>query len=277
MKPELGSENSQMKKGKGRDFTVSIALPGSILDNIPSQELRSYVSGEIARAAAIYQVDEIVIFKEDAMEKMNDFSESNERDSMDSTSFLNLLLTYLETPQYLRKALFPLSPALRFAGLMNPLDAPHHLRVNEICEFREAVVIPERNDQISSNQHSTSSLADCGLRSMVRLNEEEKIGTRITVRLLDGGNIGAMRSSKKQKVEKFKRGHGTLQGIIEKNSTPAEELGLYWGYKTRVAGSLSQVFSGCPWGEYDVAIGTSDKGDSIYSSEFELKTFKYVF
>lgn len=42
--------------------TVSIALPGSILDNAQSAELRTYLAGQIARAACIYQVDEVRFF-----------------------------------------------------------------------------------------------------------------------------------------------------------------------------------------------------------------------
>jgi predicted SPOUT superfamily RNA methylase MTH1 len=38
--------------------------------------------------------------------------------------------------------LFPKSSALRFSGLTNPLDAPHHLRANEWCKYREGVIIP---------------------------------------------------------------------------------------------------------------------------------------
>lgn len=40
--------------------TLSIAVPGSILDNTQSAELRTYVAGQIARAACIYQVDEVM-------------------------------------------------------------------------------------------------------------------------------------------------------------------------------------------------------------------------
>ena len=58
-----------------------------------------------------------------------------------TTEFFVQNLEYLETPQYLRKALFPRSPALRFAGLMNPIDCPHHLRVDEWGAYREGVVI----------------------------------------------------------------------------------------------------------------------------------------
>lgn len=41
--------------------TVSIAVPGSILENAQSAELRTYVAGQIARAACIYNIDEVSI------------------------------------------------------------------------------------------------------------------------------------------------------------------------------------------------------------------------
>lgn len=49
-----------------QDFvqTISIAIPGSILNNAQSPELRSYLSGQIARAAAIYCVDEVIVYDE---------------------------------------------------------------------------------------------------------------------------------------------------------------------------------------------------------------------
>lgn len=42
--------------------TVSIAVPGSILENAQSLELRSYLAGQIARAACIFKVDEVIVF-----------------------------------------------------------------------------------------------------------------------------------------------------------------------------------------------------------------------
>lgn len=38
-------------KLKGNLSTISIAIPGSILENAQSQELRTYLAGQIARAA----------------------------------------------------------------------------------------------------------------------------------------------------------------------------------------------------------------------------------
>lgn len=48
----------------GRAYTVSVALPGSVLDNAQSTELRTYLAGQIARACVVFCVDEIVVFDE---------------------------------------------------------------------------------------------------------------------------------------------------------------------------------------------------------------------
>ena len=48
----------------GRHYTLSVALPGSILNNAQSLELRTYLAGQIARACTIFCVDEIIVFDE---------------------------------------------------------------------------------------------------------------------------------------------------------------------------------------------------------------------
>lgn len=42
--------------------TLSIAVPGSILDNAQSPELRTYLAGQIARAACVFKIDEVSTF-----------------------------------------------------------------------------------------------------------------------------------------------------------------------------------------------------------------------
>ena len=41
--------------------TVSMAIPGSILRGAQTRELRSYLVGQIARAAAVHEIDEIIV------------------------------------------------------------------------------------------------------------------------------------------------------------------------------------------------------------------------
>ncbi len=88
-----------------------------MLNNAQTAELRTYLAGQIARAAAIFSVDEIVVFDD----------VSGQQDSEDSEQ-LARILQYLECPQYLRKHFFPLHKDLQYAGVLNPTDMPHHLR-----------------------------------------------------------------------------------------------------------------------------------------------------
>lgn len=120
--------------------SVSIALPGSILENAQSPQLRAYLGGQIARAACIFQIDEIVIFDDmcdiAVGKKSTIEDESGLKIARKCCVQLANLLQYLECPQYLRKYLFPIHSDLQFAGLMNPLDAPSHLRQNDDFMFR---------------------------------------------------------------------------------------------------------------------------------------------
>lgn len=116
-------------------FTTSLVIPSSIVDNAQSLELKTYLVGQIAKAAALFCFNEIVILSCDRQSKMKMMAD------LTTTEFFVKNLEYLETPQYLRKMLFPKHAALRFASLMNPLDTPHHMRATEWCEYREGVVI----------------------------------------------------------------------------------------------------------------------------------------
>lgn len=52
----------QKPREAGRFWTVSIALPGNILDNAQTPELRAALAGQIARAAAIFNADEVILY-----------------------------------------------------------------------------------------------------------------------------------------------------------------------------------------------------------------------
>ena len=66
---EARANFAKAQSGKGRPYTVSLALPGSILDNAQTPELRTYLAGQIARSLAIFCIDEVVIFDDDRREK----------------------------------------------------------------------------------------------------------------------------------------------------------------------------------------------------------------
>lgn len=82
--------NSIPQSIKGRSYTLSIALPASILRNAQSNELRTYLAGQIGRAACVFNIDEIIVFDDD------DLNEQVESSPFSASEQLIRLLEYLE-------------------------------------------------------------------------------------------------------------------------------------------------------------------------------------
>uniref|UniRef100_H3C881 SPOUT domain containing methyltransferase 1 n=1 Tax=Tetraodon nigroviridis TaxID=99883 RepID=H3C881_TETNG len=146
---------------RGRGPTVSVAVPGSVLDNAQSPELRSYLAGQIARACVVFCVDEIVVFDEDGEDLKSVEGEFKGVGKKGNACIqLARILQYLECPQYLRKWFFPKHQDLQYAGLLNPLDSPHHMRTDDECEYREGVVLDR------PTKAGQGSLVNCGMRKV---------------------------------------------------------------------------------------------------------------
>ncbi|XP_011496774.1 PREDICTED: putative methyltransferase C9orf114 homolog [Ceratosolen solmsi marchali] len=238
--------------------TISIAVPGSILDNAQSHELRTYVAGQIARAACIYKVDEIIVYddkgeiSESERKKLKVDGDLKER--RPGCLQLARILQYLECPQYLRKYFFPIHNDLQYAGLLNPLDAPHHLRQQDISLFREGVVT---NKPLKTGK---GSLINVGLLNDVRVDKILTSGLRVTV-----------------KIPPNQENPKKLKGIIVPPTLPRSETGIYWGYSVKLVSSFSEIFVQCSYPEgYDISIGTSDKGTSIDSIASRSLKYKHA-
>ena len=167
----------------------------------------------------------------------------------DPSHYLAHVLSYLETPPYLRKHLFPMHPNLRTAGLLPSLDMPHHLRANEWCNYREGIVISgvdqSEGNGSKSNRRSNNngdSVVDTGLpQKVVLMNTQLPQHSRVTVRFSSPDNP-------------------TNAEAVD-SSAPRTEAGYYWGYYVRRCQSLSSVFTECPFdGGYDLSFGTSERG-----------------
>ncbi|KAF1790513.1 Alpha/beta knot methyltransferase [Phytophthora cactorum] len=206
---------------EGRAYTLSMAIPGSILDNAQTKELKTYLAGQVARAAVIFQWTNRSI---DDQLGNNVSTGAPKKRAHDCHVFMARILQYLETPQYLRRALFPMHSDLSCAGLLNPLDCPHHLRAQEWSVYREGVV------------------TDRPLK--------DKEGSHVYV----------------------------VVGKLVSSAEPREQLGVYWGYTTRFAPSLSNVWTDCPFpGGYDLKVGTSERGNvSVDDADFSLPKFRHA-
>jgi hypothetical protein len=173
-------------RNQPRLSTLSMAVPGSMVSNCQTRELRTQMVGQIARAATIYHVDEIIVFDDKlakdtkpnrgfygsrerpdrpratdtpTADKNNDDSTRAYTDrppASDAHTFMARLLQYCECPQYLRRQFFPMHPDLQFAGLLAPIDAPHHVRAEDHCKYREGVVWEKPG--------AAGSLVNCGIK-----------------------------------------------------------------------------------------------------------------
>jgi len=197
-----------------------IAIPSSLVENDSLLEA-SIKLGFIARSAAIFRVEGIEIFRDQ-------LDQNYRRNIM----LINDVLSYIETPQYLRKRLFKIKKTLKYVGILPPLRTPHHPLINDMKKgeysFREGVVV-------STTNHG--SYIDIGLKRPVLVKEPLKKGSRYTLLVrLRGKTIEAKLWSKNR-------------------------INIYWGYRVRTYGSLQELIEN--YGEDTLKIATSKYGNII--------------
>ncbi|MFQ6011810.1 MAG: putative RNA uridine N3 methyltransferase, partial [Nitrososphaerales archaeon] len=198
---------------------ISVAIPSSVLTD--SQHLRDKTAklGVIARVCSIYRVSNIYVF--------NDVSGNYARDG----DFSKLILEYLETPQYLRRTIFPLMESLRYAGALPPLRIPHHKSTSRAQNIRPGEI---REGLISrqGNQYK----ADAGL------------GVPIPI---EGGLVNTGRHT-----VLFTSSYPNLKCKVVDRDYSNE----YWGYRVIKRKSISELLKECADA---LTIITSRDGQSV--------------
>ncbi len=160
----------------------------------------------------------------------------------DESQLIRLVLSYAETPQYLRRRLFSKRPELRYAGILPPLRTPHHPLEDQSDrlkkeEYREGVVLSDEEGAF---------LVEIGVEKPLRARgRAPSIGSRATVQVEDTSPELAGR-------------------FVGRRDIP-----LYWGYGVHVAdgglGSLARRK------EFDLTIATSRNGASFTQAEPQLR------
>jgi hypothetical protein len=79
----------------GKGYTLSMAVAASCIENAQNLQLATLLAGQIARAAAIFNVDEVVVL-DDAEDKV-------EGQVSAAAALFARVLQFMETPQYLKK------------------------------------------------------------------------------------------------------------------------------------------------------------------------------
>ncbi|XXH02588.1 hypothetical protein Hte_008966 [Hypoxylon texense] len=223
----------------GRDWTISVAVPGSVLSTCRRDDQRTSIVSHLARALAVFSVDEIVIFDDSHPDtRARNVDPSSYTGDVDPCGYLDHLLQYLEMPPFMRRTLLPLHPNLKGAGLMASLDIPSHPHQTDWLPYCEGVTVA------GTPKSGKGTIVDVGRKEgTVTISDEVPPKTRITVQIDEND------PSMAEPVDP---------------SAPRTEGGYYWGYSVRRCSSLANVFEECAFeGGYDLSIGTSERGISI--------------
>jgi hypothetical protein len=199
---------------------LSIAIPASVVSDTPHLREKTSKIGLVGRAAAIFRVDEIIVYP--------DNPKDNQTADMD---LIATLLTYIETPQYLRKKLFKLRPELQYAGILPPLRTPHHplnrkMKNLKVGEYREGATLSRIKE---------GTLVDIGVEQPALIpNKQLPMGKRLTVKIT--------------KVERR----------VEVELADRNEIPMFWGYVVTVERhSLGRLVRSRG---FDLTVATSKRG-----------------
>lgn len=199
---------------------LCVAIPASVVSDTPHLREKTSKIGLIGRAAAIFRVEEIIVYP--------DNPKINQKNEMDLTASL---LLYIETPQYLRKKLFTLKPQLRYAGILPPLRTPHHplnrrIKDLKVGEYREGATLSKKME---------GTLVDIGVERPALLpNKQLPANTRVTVRITK------------------------IENQVEVETVNRTEIPAYWGYRVTVEHNLlGKILID---GAFDLVIATSKYG-----------------
>jgi hypothetical protein len=193
-----------------------VALPDSLLAEDAGLEEKTLKVGQVGRACAIFRVERIYIYRD---------PEANyQRDG----ELIRLLLEYMDTPQYLRRRIFPKRPELALVGRLPPLRAPHH-------------TVPAKLEEVREGDHRV------GLVETVRGRAMVDVGLGRLIPLEGGGHEGQVVTVRIVGVAPELRAR-----VVDRSAVPG-----YWGFAVKRVGSLAKLARSSSPGLF---IATSRKG-----------------
>ncbi|MFH1328516.1 MAG: putative RNA uridine N3 methyltransferase [Candidatus Bathyarchaeota archaeon] len=204
-----------------RTKAIAIAIPASIVMDTPHLREKTLKMGLIGRASAIFRVEEIIVYSDLVTDQQRDLN------------LVKTILSYMVTPQYLKKRIFKITPELEYAGILQPLRTPNHpLAKNSkdlrVGEFREGIVI---------GLSKGSSLVDIGVEKPAIVHTPLSLNKKLNVKILK------------------------VNERVEVALASLKEINLYWGY--RVSTSEQPLDEIILKRKFDLAIATSKYGKSV--------------
>ena len=187
-----------------KSYNLNIAIPDSSLLDEQTKRDKSIKISQIARACSIFRVKTIYIY--------HDVSFRNQKDDL---NLLKTILRYLDTPQYLRKILYPRMEILEYAGILHPIKSPHHkdredVKNIKIGDVRVGVIAKDKG----------KFYVDVGLGSLVPFNGSGFIGKKVNVLFTSAYPNLHTREATEEQFDK-----------------------TYWGYNVKVISNLAKLLN----------------------------------
>ena len=176
---------------------LSVAIPDSALSDDSTKLDKSRKISQMARCAAIFGVETILVYRDG--------------DNPSDRSLLVTTLRYMETPQFLRKSIFPKTAGLKFAGTLQPLAIPSHDTSPDPHSIREGDIREGLAVTVRGVRY-----VDVGVGKLLPLPGKGRDG-RVSVRFGAGGP-------------------DPRPAVISRDQIPA-----YWGYSVRERGGIFQT------------------------------------
>lgn len=210
-----------------------VAIPDSSISDQQAKRDKSIKIAQFARAFSIFRVKKVYIYHDKT-------SHIHRNDS----SILKTILGYLDTPQYLRRRLYPLTPELEFAGILHPIKAPHHKKFEDIRSIRIGEIRVGVAIKFKGTMH-----VDVGLGMMIPCD-----------------NISSAEEGKKVNI-KFVSGHPKPR-VTKASMQDTNES--YWGYDIVEVPSLHVILKEIKSKRDAEIVITSRNGSPFRLKEDEL-------
>jgi methyltransferase len=222
----LGWLRTNMLKPPKRPQFLSVALPASFTKDVPHLREKTARVGAVGRALAIFRVNEVLIYTDDL-----------DKDSLKEGRLFQKLLSYQETPQYLRRTIFRTEPDLQYVGVLPPLRLPSHPGYEEPRSglVKEALVVEKGNE----------SKVDGGFKTLVTVHAKLEKFARVTVQVT------------------------RVQPNVEAEVVDSSRLPIYWRFRvTRAESTLGQLIRRK---QGTLIISTSRKGRNVLEAMDDLR------
>lgn len=204
-----------------------VAIPDSSLSDEQTKRDKSIKLGQFARACSIFRVKKIFVYHD----SVSDFEQED-------PALIRTILRFLDTPQYLRKVLYPKMNQLEYAGILHPIKAPHHKAPQDIKTIRPGEIRTAVVAKVKGKLY-----AEAGLGALVPFEGQGHEGKKVNV--------------------KFTSGYPNLRAAEATDS----EIQEYWGYEVKEVQSLSKLINSL---EKTETIFTSRKGSLLRNNEVKL-------